>query len=320
MTRASHAIAGVLAAVLASGALASLGCRPGGPQPGPEPTPDASCVRGSRGKPSQTVFGGTRPVTLSVPSTYDLSCPAPLVILLHGYGGAGWVETAYLGLDTLVEGRGVLFAAPDGTLDPSGREFWNPGTPACCNFYGSAVDDVAYLTTLLRDIRAVYAVDPERVFLVGHSNGGFMAHRLACVADAGVTGLVSLAGTMDPTPPACDAPGPVSMLQVHGDADDVVLYDGGTAILGLSGPYASAPFALSWWAGVDGCSGGVSSATPIDLETTIGGAETTVLEAEGCAHDAGVALWTIQGGSHIPTMGTRFAPLVWQWLDGHRPR
>lgn len=281
-------------------------------------TPDAGCVPGSRGKPSQVVFGGDRPVTLSVPKAYDSSCPAPLVLVLHGYGASGLLEESYLGLDGLVDGRGVLLAAPDGTKDSSGSAFWNPGTASCCNFFGSSVDDVAWLTGLIREIRGVYAVDPGRIYVVGHSNGGFMAHRLACVASADIAAIVSLAGTMDQTPAPCTLSAPVSVLQVHGDADTTVLYDGGTAILGKSGPYASAPDSVRFWAGQDGCQLTQTQGAAFDLDSSLPGDETVPTSFDGCPPGVDVSLWTIQGGSHIPTVGARFPWLAWRWLDAHR--
>jgi polyhydroxybutyrate depolymerase len=39
---------------------------------------------------------------------------------------------------------------------------------------------VAYLGAVIDDVAAHYTVDPKRFFVIGHSNGGFMAHRLAC--------------------------------------------------------------------------------------------------------------------------------------------
>lgn len=278
---------------------------------------DAGCVRGSRGKPSQAVFGGDRPVQLSVPRDYDSSCPAPLVVVLHGYGASGFLEQAYLGLQSLVDARGVVLAAPDGTKDSSGSQFWNPGTAACCNFFGSPVDDTAYLSGLITDIRNVYAIDPTRIFVVGHSNGGFMAHRLGCALSGEVAAIVSLAGTIDEVPAPCSLAAPVSVLQVHGDDDATVLYDGGTAILGKSGPYASAPATVAWWAAQNGCQATASAQDAVDLESTLAGAETAVTSFDGCPAGVDVSLWTIRGGSHIPTVANRFPALVWKWLDAH---
>ena len=119
-----------------------------------------------------------RPYNFSVPAGYSASVPTPLVILLHGYGASGLLQDAYFGLRALQSTHTFLYAYPDGTVDATGNRFWN-ATDACCNFYNLPVDDVAYVTAIIDDVSARYNVDPHQVFLVGHSNGAFMAHRLA---------------------------------------------------------------------------------------------------------------------------------------------
>lgn len=287
----------------------------------PPATVDAGCQRTGQGKPGQVVFGGARPVTLQVPDDYDPACPAPLLLVLHGYGASGELEANYLGLTALVEGRGVLLAAPDGTLDNRGSRFWNAGISACCNFSNLPVDDVAYLGGLLDEIRGVYAVDPARVFVVGHSNGGFMAHRLACERAADIAGFVSLAGGVSQEPIACRPSVPVSALQVHGDQDTIVLYDGGTNILNLGGgAYASAPDAVARWASHDGCQPTTSAGARLDLELALPGDDTAVTSFDGCPAGVAATLWTIEGGGHSPQFSGRFAAPVWRWLDTHARR
>ena len=60
--------------------------------------------------------------------------------------------------------------------------------------------DVLYLTAIIHDLEAKYAIDHGRVFVAGHSQGAEMAHRMACDASADVAAIVSLAGqvTKDP--------------------------------------------------------------------------------------------------------------------------
>ena len=72
-----------------------------------------------------------RPIDVRVPDGLDPAEPAPLVVLLHGYGVSGEVQDAYLGMGDAAAERGMLFVAPDGTENRSGRRFWN-ATPACC--------------------------------------------------------------------------------------------------------------------------------------------------------------------------------------------
>ena len=72
----------------------------------------------------------------------------PLLIFLHGLGGSGAEALANPTLRALAEEGRMVVVAPDGTLDRQGRRFWNAG-PACCNFDGKAVNDVARLEALI---------------------------------------------------------------------------------------------------------------------------------------------------------------------------
>jgi polyhydroxybutyrate depolymerase len=240
----------------------------------------------------------------------------PLLLVLHGYGSFGKHHEHYLGLDTLVEGHGVIVVSPDGTQDADGTRFWNTVSDACCNFRGSAVDDVKYLRDLLAEIRGVYNVDPKRIYVMGHSNGGFMAHRLGCELSGELAAIVSLAGAN----PLQGCKTPMSVLQIHGDRDVAVRIDGGANILRLDGgSYPGAVDSLERWARADGCKTSRTSGASIDLESTIPGAETTVSTWD-CPGGADVTLWTIEGGGHVPTFGPRFSALVWRWLEGHPRR
>ena len=100
-------------------------------------------------------------------------------MLLHGYTSSGQEQEAYLKFAPEADRRGVLYATPDGTTDARNNRFWN-ATDACCNLYGSTVDDCAYLVDLIKAVSAQYTVDTQRVYLVGHSNGAFMSFRMAC--------------------------------------------------------------------------------------------------------------------------------------------
>src|SRR5690606_19654583 len=108
---------------------------------------------------------------------YDPAAKAPLVVLLHGYGSSAVQQERYFNLTPESDRRGFLYAIPDGTTDRDGKRFWN-ATEACCDFYDSGVDDAAYLDRLLDTVTSAYSVDAARVYLVGHSNGGFMAYRM----------------------------------------------------------------------------------------------------------------------------------------------
>jgi polyhydroxybutyrate depolymerase len=261
---------------------------------------------GAGGAPDRDFTAGAdRPVTVRVPPSYRDGVPAPLVILLHGYGATGFLEDTYLELGDASVARGAIFAAPDGTLDAEMRQFWN-ATDACCDFGDVAVDDSAYLLGLVDEIATHVDVDPKRVYFVGHSNGAFMSHRMACDHADRVTAIASLAGAVDLDPAACGATEPVSVLQIHGTADDTVLYDGGdnlgtSAGFPASSPYPGVEATIATWVGIDGCDSAPASGAPLDLDVYLDGDETTVSTYSGCAGGSVVELWAIQGGSHIPT-------------------
>ncbi|HVV50044.1 MAG TPA: PHB depolymerase family esterase, partial [Polyangia bacterium] len=150
----------------------------------------------------------------------------PLLVYLHGLGGSGSEALAAPALRALAERGRMVLVAPDGNLDREGRRFWNAGG-ACCNFDGKAVNDVARLEALISRWLERPEIDPARVYVVGFSNGGFMAHRLACFMDDRLAAVVSIGGAGRARDEACAPASPISVLEVHGDADPVVRYDGG---------------------------------------------------------------------------------------------
>ncbi len=259
-----------------------------------QPTGDA----GDAGVPGADLVAA-RPYDLFVPTGLPASTPAPLIVLLHGYGASGELQATYFNLRTAAQDSGVLVALPDGLVDGIGRRFWN-ATDACCNFSGNPVDDVAYLTAVIDDVAARHAVDPARVYLVGHSNGGFMAHRMACDRSNRIAAIVSLAGATWNTAATCAPSEPVAVLQIHGDADTTIRYAGGA--IGTTA-YPSAATTVKTWADLNGCTGPLeNTGVRLDLDLPKVGADTRVERFRDCpGAGADVELWTIEGGGHSPT-------------------
>lgn len=260
-----------------------------------------------------TVDLDDRPFKLHFPVSYDPAGSAPLVVLLHGYTADAVRQEAYFRLTAESDRRGFVYAMPDGTRDNRGEQFWN-ATDACCDFGNLGVDDSTYLRRLIETVTSAYAVDPARVYLIGHSNGGFMALRMACDHADVITGVVSLAGSATDDPAECTPAGEVSVLQIHGDADRVIRYDGGA---NFGHAYPSAEGVVELWRTLNGCSDTAETGEPLDLDRVQAGAETTVtIYQDGCRGGARVALWTISGGSHRPRLTDHFAGAVIDFLYG----
>ena len=266
-------------------------------------------------------MGGDRPVTVHVPASYDPNKPAPLLILLHGYTGSGAGIEQYFHVADAAERLGYVYAAPDGTVDAEGHPFWN-ATDACCNFHGSTVDDVAYLSSVISKIQGKLAIDPKRIAVAGHSNGGFMSYRMACERADLVSAVVSLAGETFADPADCRPSAPVSVAQVQGTADDVILYAGGGPLTDASKAYPGAEATAGTWASYDGCDTAASTLDEkLDLDAGVATgsdqADTTVQQWSGCDAGAAVELWTILRADHGPALTPAFTDAFMQFLADH---
>ncbi len=243
----------------------------------------AACLGGER-----TLLG--RAYCVHVPAAPRSGLP--IVLLLHGYTSNGEAQALYFDLDSAVERRGFILVKPNGTLDPAGRRYWNAGRHASPN----APDDVAYLTAVLKDVVTAFGADANRIFVVGHSNGAFMANRMACERSDRIAAIVSLAGAVDPTD--CHPTQPVSVLTVHGTTDPLVQYGGGSS--GFLGTYGSAEATLAFWAKADGCTGAKTLGKPLHLTCNSPTAETSDVSYAGCPSGIGVEHWKVAGVGHIP--------------------
>jgi polyhydroxybutyrate depolymerase len=238
----------------------------------------------------------------------------PLLVFLHGLGGSGAEALANPALRALAERGGMVLVAPDGTLDRQGRRFWNAG-PACCNFDGKAVNDVARLEALINDWLERPDIDPARIYIVGFSNGGFMAHRLACFMDDRLAAVVSISGAGRAREEACAPVSPIAVVEIHGDADPIVGYEGGRVFNDHAlDPHPSAPDTFHDWAARLGCSG-PPQVTTADLDPRLTGAETRIESHTNCPGGA-VELWTVHGAGH-QVMTPALLAQVGEFLAAH---
>lgn len=284
----------------------------------------SSGAAAKNGPPADHVFGSARPVNVfRAPETYDPNKPAPLVVILHGYGANGTLQSGFFNLASIADQEGFFIVAPEGTTDSTGKQFWS-ATEVCCDFEKKGVDDVAYVTGLVDEIGKYYAIDPKRVFVVGHSNGGAMAFRLACDASDRFAAMVDLAGIMFNDPSLCRPKEPVAVLHLHGTNDKTVSYEKGHAPTSLHPnatglPLPGAVATVSAWAGYNKCGPTPdTSAAPIDVDGDVAGAETRISRYTGCAANGAVELWTMEGTGHVPFNLTKELPkMIWSFLSSH---
>ncbi|MDE0369819.1 MAG: hypothetical protein OXI84_06740 [bacterium] len=242
----------------------------------------------------------------------------PLIVSLHGYGGDSSYQTTYMPLHERVNTDGFALLLPNGIPDSEGNRFWNP-TDECCDSAKGGQDDVAYLTELVAGAQQVMDFGP--VYFFGYSNGGFMSYHIACKGLPGLRAVASLAGTSYVEDSSCDGASPVSVLHIHGTADDVIRFEGDSEPdpKGDGEPafYAGAMEMVNRWSRRAGCEWPEQPQpyATLDLDGHVVGAETRAFRLEsGCAEGVEIGLWMTVGSSHAPGYGDAFVDALVDWL------
>jgi len=175
-----------------------------------------------------TVQGLQRTWLLYRPAGLPQGRPLPVVYVFHG--GGGWAEHLTdgdrYGWLAKADREGFIAVFPSGySRLPGGRlATWDAG--GCCgDARDQGIDDVGFVRAIHTELSQHVLVDAGRVFATGMSNGGMMAHRLACDMADVVVAIAAVAGT-DATS-ACKPSRSVSVLHIHARDDDHVLFQGG---------------------------------------------------------------------------------------------
>jgi polyhydroxybutyrate depolymerase len=260
--------------------------------------------------------------------TYRVFHPAsagahpPLVMMLHGgFGSGAQAESAY-GWDAAAAQHGFVVVYPDGV----GRA-WNAGR--CCGRpYQQKIDDVAFLTAVVRDAEQRDGIDPQRVYVTGMSNGAIMAYRFTCETPVAVAAIGPVAGDLEVS---CNAPhGPVSVLAIHGTADRNVPIAGGYNTAGFTHTdHTSVADSLARWRAIDRCGApSVDRRPPLTTETSRceGGDEVDLITVDGAGHQ-----WP--GGTKIaypsaarllgldqPSSALDATAVLWEFFSRHTSR
>lgn len=159
--------------------------------------------------------GVTRSYRIVVPPGYRSTTPSRVVLSFHGSGGTAIQQS---GAGLVAEGAANNYI----TVFPQGLgNLWNSG-PTCC----STANDVQFVRDVVADVGAHVCIDRNRVFATGFSNGAMMAQRLACEATDLFAGVVSVAGALMLQAADCRPSRRISVLVIHGTADDTVCWNG----------------------------------------------------------------------------------------------
>ncbi len=226
--------------------------------------------------------GVVRDYRLFLPSNYQNYESLPLIFNLHGFGSNAFEQDVYTGLNNVADTAKFIVCTPQGY-----ENSWNVGWGI-----GSMKDDVGFISALIDTISAAYNVDLEAVFSTGMSNGGFLSYKLACElndrikAIASVTGAMVLSEAQNCTPAAS-----IPVMQIHGTADDVVLYNGAA--------FVNIPIEdlVSMWVDIDECALNADTISVPDIAPS-DGTTSERIEYNDCNGDSRVVFYKVTGGGH----------------------
>lgn len=174
---------------------------------------------------SLLIDGLYRTFLLHLPSGYTDAQPLPLIVAMHGGFGSAINLQNQSGLSIKADQEQFIVVYPEGYRGGFlNIRTWNAGW--CCGASSDQqIDDVGFVDTLLDILTARYAIDPNRIYATGMSNGGFMAYRLACELSHRIGAIAPVACSMSLT--SCDPERPVPVIHFHSYLDSSVPHQGG---------------------------------------------------------------------------------------------
>ncbi|WP_167884212.1 extracellular catalytic domain type 1 short-chain-length polyhydroxyalkanoate depolymerase [Leptospira idonii] len=212
----------------------------------------------------------------------------PLLFVLHGRLGTGRQIMEQSRFNDLADEEGFIVVYPDGY-----SRSWADGrgnTPAD----REKINDVLFLETVLQNLIRKGSVDPSRVFMVGHSNGGFMTQRMSVDRSSLFKGTASVAAQLSIAVLKNGEPSsPLSVALFSGTGDPLVPYYGGYVRDG--GEIIGAEDTIDRWKKWNRCS---DSVVVSEKDTSDDGTSLEIRTYSTCAKGTKVRLYKIKEGGH----------------------
>lgn len=263
-----------------------------------------SCEENDLGESEQPNILDNRDYILYKP--VNLPANAPLVFVLHGYTSSAEIIEWYSGMNDLADENGFAVCYPQGTEDYGGTTHWNSHLTI------SQTDDIEFLTALAIFLQNKHSLNPEKTFVCGMSNGGYMSYALACEASETFKAMASVTGTMSgKTWEKCQPENPVSVLQISGVEDKVVPIDGSMAPAGGWGGAPHMDSIITYWSNQNECT---------SVDSIFFPSSTQAYYYKNCSDNHEVWYYKIDNWGHQwPTekdgVGTIANEVIWEFFE-----
>lgn len=236
---------------------------------------------------------------------------APLVLLLHGYGGKA--KDYCPSMIPVAEKNGFALCYPEGSAtDSKGKRSWNVGYPSQKNM---KVCDIKFLDKLVKTLQKKYKLSKENVFCTGMSNGGEMCYMLAYERPGKYKAVAPIAGLTLTWMLDLKPKGTMPLMEVHGTADKTSKWEGDPTNEGGWGEYIAVPLAVTNWASINKCTHMTQETLPLK-DPDKPSREVILHKYLGGKNGAEVWLYEVKGGGHnwsLDDLNT--TELIWEFFS-----
>jgi polyhydroxybutyrate depolymerase len=223
------------------------------------------------------------------PVTFNPAEPDPaIVVLLHGLMGSGGMDRWFTRMHRVADTAGFLLALPQAR----GR-IWKDGRSPRVKPV-KIHRELDYLQAVIDSCKGKFNIASASLYMVGVSDGGFMAQRFAAERGGMLEGA---AFPISNLPDAFDSISPPLIPKIAymlGTKDPILPYDGGKIILNISGPVKSAKASLAFW----GKASSEAVATSTALSERLSSPRCPVRIRECSATEYLHRLYIIENGGH----------------------
>jgi polyhydroxybutyrate depolymerase len=238
----------------------------------------------------------TRSYTVHLPLNAIPTNPVPVLFILHGGdGGSPRMMSEGTGYNKISDRENFIAVYPSGV---DGQ--WNDGRGKTFRRKdNSGIDDVDFIKLVIEKLSIEFPVDAKRVYIMGVSNGGMMAYRLAIELGDRIAAIASVIANLPANLASIKPVRPIPVLVMNGTKDPLIPWEGGPIrILGRKfGELLSTQETVDFWVKANGLDEKVKKEILPDSHERDGCmVEVASYGKEGS--NVPVLLYAINGGGH----------------------
>ncbi|MAZ55734.1 MAG: hypothetical protein CMP54_01870 [Flavobacteriales bacterium] len=134
--------------------------------------------------------GQEREYIVYLPSGYDATSEFPVLFSFHG--GAGYAEDFIYTNDMrpIADTANFIAIYPQGAIDPDG------GTTSWIHKAPTDHDDVFFIEAVIEALSLEYAIDQNRIYACGYSEGAILSYELGCRLNNKIAAFAAVSGSM----------------------------------------------------------------------------------------------------------------------------